>query len=135
MNSAALDLCEMLEAESSLGLEFAVNLFVAREPAVPDNIVVLFDTPGMPQELTLGNDVKVYYPSVQIIVRNRSYNTGYALIASIVDKLHGRGPETWNGTVYHPIVCVGDPALLEWDNVGSGRARFFVNFNLVRRRT
>jgi len=131
MNPTSVDVKDMLEAESSLGLVFADNLYVGREPAEPDDVVVIYDTPGGSPDLTLSNDAGFHRPSVQILVRNRSYNSGYILALSILNALHGRGPETWNSTVYHPIVCVSGPALLDWDV--NGRARFIINFKIMRR--
>lgn len=131
MNSSADDVKGMLEADSSLGLQHGIDLFVGREPSNPDNCVTIFDTPGFPPVATLGNDTIYQYPAIQILVRNRSYLNGYALIKSIVELLHNRGPETWDGTMYCSILCTGEPALLDWD--ANGRARFFVNFNLQRR--
>ena len=131
MNSASDDVKDMLEGESSLGLVFADDLFIGMEPAKPDNCVTIFDTPGPPPVLTLEGNGNYYYSSIQIRVRNRSYPTGYALLQQIVQTLHGRGPEDWNGTTYCAISCQGEPALLDWDD--NGRARFFVNFYLQRR--
>lgn len=130
MQSAADDVHEILEAESSLGLSLGVNLFIGRELDQPDDCVILFDTPGMAPELTLGNDVGFYRPAIQVRVRNKSYINGYSLIFDIMKLLHGRGPETWNGMVYSAIVCVGDPMLLDWDP--KGRARFICSFSLLR---
>jgi len=131
MNAASDDVKDMLLADSSLNLDFGINLFVGREPSNPDNCVTIFDTPGFPPLATLGNDCAYQYPAIQILVRNRSYLVGYALIRSIVELLHNHGPETWNGAVYCSILCSSEPALLDWDD--NGRARFFVNFNLQRR--
>lgn len=131
MNSASEDIKDMLLADSDLALTFAQDLFVGKEPAMPDNCVTIYDTPGYPPILTLGNDAEYYYPSVQIRVRNRSYLNGYAMISSIVRTLHGRANESWNGITYTAVICVSDPAILDWDE--NGRVRFISNFNLQRR--
>lgn len=130
MNAPTEDIKDMLEAESALDLTFATNLFVGKEPADPDNCVTIFDTPGLPPQLTF--DKAIYqYPSIQIRVRNRAYMTGWTLANDIKDVLHGRAHETWNGTSYEVIISTGEPALLDWDE--HGRARFYINFDIQRR--
>ena len=131
MNAPAVDFVDMLEAESSLDLEFKANLFVGYEPASPDNCVTIFDIPGISPEVTLEGNPNFYRPAVQVRVRDKSYLLGYDLISGIVRALHGRGPELWNGTTYCSIICTSDPALLDWD--ANGRARFITNFNITRR--
>lgn len=133
MNAASVDIKDMLVAESSLDLEFDVaasrNIFVGREPPDPDNIVILFDTYGLPPYLGL-TDVGYEYPSVQIRVRNRDYRAGWALINDIKDLLHGRAHETWNGTLYE-LISSSTPAMLDWDD--NSRVRFIINLNLQRK--
>lgn len=131
MNAPSVDIKDMLEAESSLGLTFATDLFIGQEPNTPDDTVTIFDTVGFPDQLTLDATEKYEYPSVQIRVRNNDYIAGWNLINEIRDSLHGRGQETWNGTLYTVIIAMGGPALLDWDD--SSRARFIINFNLQRR--
>ena len=137
MRSPAHDVSEMLEeyqsdssSGSMLGLTFAVNLFVGREPSKPINCVTIYDTGGYPPYLGL-NDVGYEYPSIQIRVRNQKQEDGWSLIESIKNSLHGRHGETWGGSLYTQIVCSTAPALLEWDD--NGNAVFFCNFNLQRR--
>ena len=131
MNSTGQDISNMLEAESSLGLIFATNLFVGKEPDYPDECVTLFDTAGMPPQLTYDASERYERPSFLVRVRSNSYTTGWSLIHDIVDSLHGRAQETWNGTLYSVIYCSSGPALFDWDK--NGRVRFVCNFNLNRR--
>ena len=131
MNAPSIDLKDMLEAESSLGLTFATDLFIGKEPSEPDNCVTIYDTPGMPPGLGLDKDDKYQYPSIQVRVRNNSYVTGWNLANDIMDALHGRAHETWNSTYYMLISCSSGPALLDWDD--HNRARFIINFELERR--
>jgi hypothetical protein len=125
------DIKDMLEAESSLGLTFAINLFIGKEPEKPDDTVTIFDTMGFPDDLTFDATEIYERPSIQIRVRSNDYMTGMTLAQDIKASLHGRGNETWNGTLYTVIRSVGGPALMDWD--GSDRARFIINFNLQRR--
>lgn len=131
MNSVSIDVKDMLEAESSLALTFATDLFVGREPTNPDNCVTIYDTPGTAPQLTFTQGEVYEYPSIQIRVRNRNYVTGWNLINDIKSSLHGRGQETWNGTLYSLIAATDSPALLDYDD--SNRARFVCNFNIQRR--
>lgn len=132
MNSCGEDIKDMLEAESSLGLVFGADLFVGKEPPIPNTIVTIFDTYGSPPQLLLNpSDGNYEYPSVQIRVRNTDYRNGWDLIQKIQETLHGRAQETWNGTLYSVIYCSSGPAMLDWDK--NNRVRFIINFNAQRR--
>ena len=131
MQATSIDIRDMIEAESTLGLVFAENLFIGKEPSAPDNCVTIFDTPSFPPMLTLDRDGNYEYPSVQIRVRNNQYQAGWDLLNSIKETLHGRGQETWNGTFYTSIICIDTPTLLDWDE--NNRARFVMNINIQRR--
>jgi hypothetical protein len=130
MNASSVDVKDMLVADTTLGLVFANNLFVGKEPAKPDKCVTIYDTPGFPP--MIGLETKGYeFPSVQIRVRNTTYLEGWSLIEKIKNSLHGRAQETWNGTLYSVIYVSSGPALLDWDD--NGNCRFIINFNLQRR--
>ena len=129
MNPASEDIKDMLVADTSL--VFATDLFIAKEPAKPDNCVTIVDTPGFPNQLTY-NGTEIYqYPSIQIRVRNRVYLTGWTLANTIMDLLHGRAQETVNGTLYSLIRAMGEPVPLHWDE--NDRIIFIINFNIQRR--
>ena len=130
MNTASEDIKDLLEAESSLGLTFSVNLFIGREPAMPNNTVTLFDSSGGGSMLTYTTNERYYYPDLQIRVRNVSYLTGMALAQDISDFLHCR-KEIINNTVYTLIRAIDSPFPLDWDE--NNRARIVVNFSLQRR--
>lgn len=132
MNAPSVDIREMIEEydSSGLGLNFAEDLFIGKEPAKPDNCVTIFDTYGFPPYMGL-TTTGYEYPSVQIRVRNRNYVDGWNLTQDIMTALHGRAQETWNGTLYSVIYCSSGPALLDWDD--NGNVRFIVNFNIQRR--
>jgi len=130
MNSAADDIRTILDADSSLGLTFAVDLFINREPAKPNDCVTIFDTGGYPPYLGLTS--KGYeYPSIQVRIRNADESIGYQLIQNIMVALHGLAQQTVNGTLYTVVYCSSGPALLDWDE--GGRCRWVANFNLQRR--
>lgn len=131
MNVTSEDIKDMLEAESSLGLTFGTDLFIGKEPALPNDCVTIFDTPGGPPQLTLTPGEDYYYPSVQIRVRSNVYLTAANLIHDIKVALHGRGHEVWNGTTYELIACSIEPFLLGWDE--KDRAWFVTTFKIQRR--
>lgn len=131
MQACSEDIKDILLSESALDLVFGTNLFIGREPSTPNNCVTIYDNPGDSPVITLQNDVALYKPSVQVVVRNVAYLIGYNLIHSIFLALHGRNNEVWNSTTYCSIVAVNDPFLLEWDS--NGRAKFVCNFSIIRR--
>lgn len=131
MNPASVDIKDILEAETALGLTHVTNLFIGKEPASPLDCVTIFDTPGLPPQLTFNRTERYEYPSIQIRVRNSSYASGWDLAQDIVDVLHGRAHETWNAAYYSAIICTSGPALLDWDE--RGKARFIINFGIQRR--
>jgi hypothetical protein len=133
MNVPSKDIKDILEAygeSSGLGLDYAIDLFIGREPAKPDNCVTIFDTPGYPPYLGVGGEVGYEYPSVQIRIRNIKYTPGWEQAEAIKNVLHGMNHTTVNGTLYTVIICSSGPALLDWDD--NGRVRFILNFNLQR---
>lgn len=132
MNPASVDIKDILEAESALGLTFSANLFIGREPAKPDFAVTIWDTPGGPPDMGLGgqSDPGYYYPAVHIRVRAVDYLTAYNTINQIKLLLHGRGNEVINSTRYTSIRCSAEPHFHDWDD--SNRCRFVAGFNLQR---
>jgi len=131
MNAASEDIKDFIEDESTLGLVFATNLFIAQEPTSPNNCVAVFDTPGGSPQLTFDKTEIYEYPSIQVRVRNTSFTTGWDLANKIKDLLHGLSQETINSTLYSVVYCTNGPVLLDWDE--NNRARIIVNFNLQRR--
>jgi len=131
MNPVSKDIKDMLEAESSLGLTFATDLFIGKEPTSPDNVVTIYDTPSFPPDMTLIPGEDYYRSSFQIRCRNKDYFTGEALLRDIMDQLHSRAHESWNGTLYTVIRATGEPSLLYYDQ--NDRPVFIVNFNCQRR--
>jgi len=66
------------------GLTLGINIFKGFMPEKPDNCVLLLDTGGAEPDQYLPTGK----PTFQILVRNKSYETGYELIQSIVNLLH-----------------------------------------------
>jgi hypothetical protein len=131
MNFTSEDIKDMLVDDSSLGLTFATDLFISKEPAGIDDTVTIYDMMGLPPDSTNDRSVKYYRPSIQIRIKNNSYQVGMALAYDIMDSLHNRAQEEWNGTLYTVIQAMGEPALSHWDE--NDRAIIFINFNCQRR--
>jgi len=133
VNPSSIDISTLLEADSNLELTFAVNLFVGKEPALPDNCVTIFDIPGDAPVLTLtgkgGGDY--YRPSVQARVRNNDYLTGWKLIHDIQKYLHGINGVIEDSAEYLLIQSVDSPFLLDWDK--NNRVRFAATFSIYRK--
>ena len=131
MNAPSVDIKDILESDSTLGLEFTQNLFIGKEPAKPDQCVTIYDNMGMAPYLGMAGETGYEYPSIQIRVRTNIYLQGWTLIEKIKELLHGQAQQTWNGTLYSIIYCSSGPALLDYDD--NGNCRFIINFNLQRR--
>ena len=132
MNAPSKDICALLVLDNTLGLSFATNLYIAKEPVTSTaNVVTVFDGAASPPMLTMTKGENYYYDAVQIRVRNTGQPAGYALAFKIMESLHGRGQTTVNGTLYSVIYCSSGPALLGWDD--NGRVIYVMNFEVQRR--
>lgn len=131
MNAPSVDIKDMLVA-GGLGLVAGTNLFIGNEPKSPDNVVTVYDPSyGLPPDMTLNPAEGPYERlTLQIRVRNRTYDEGYSVINGIYSLLHGRAHETWNGTIYE-VITSSTPIHLDWDD--NHRPRFIINLNLQRR--
>lgn len=132
MNSCSEDIKTIIEyyINESSGFDlFFVS--VGKEPETPSDVISLFDTVGMPPQLTYDRSEKYEYPSVQIRVRASDYREGWQQITKIKDALHGRAQETWNGTFYSLIFIESGPFLLDFDK--RQRPRFVLNIGVQRR--
>jgi hypothetical protein len=128
MNAPSEDVKDMLEAESSLGLTFATDLFVSDTPDSPDECVVVFDTGG--EDPAAQHTYEK--PTVQIRVRGRKgdYLNAYALAGDVKNVLHGLTDEVLNGARYIGIWAVGDVLFLGQDD--NKRPLLTINFRLHR---
>lgn len=126
MNCPARDIVTLLES-SPFGLgTFGQTLFVSREPTSPDDCVTVYDTGGFPPDVV----ANYQRPTVQVRVRNKSYESGWSAINGIRDALHGLHQEVISGTRYIAIWATGEPACIGYDE--SNRALFTINFRIHR---
>ena len=131
MNASSIDIKDMILAVMP-NLTFGKTLHIGREPALPNNVVTIFDTPSSPPMLAYDRTKKYEYPSVQVRVRNIDYRTGWDLAEDIKNYLHARGGETWNGTYYSIITCSSGLNMLGYDE--NDRVLITVNFEIQRRK-
>jgi hypothetical protein len=115
-------------AENIAGLTLGTNMFKGFMPEKPDDCVLLLDTGGAEpdRELPMGS------PSFQILVRNKSYSAGDAIMKSIVDLLHQKMNETLGSTYFYTIFLMGEAGYLGRD--AKGRDEWSVNFICQTRR-
>lgn len=132
MNPVSVDVKDMLEGETILGLVFSENLFVGREPATPNNCVTVYDPPGGSVDITLNAKEEPYYRhDFQVRVRNVSYMAAWEKAEAIMNVLHGWANEVYGEVFYAAILCTTPPTLLTWDE--NNRVVFIVNFMAHRR--
>jgi hypothetical protein len=130
MNSPSIDIKDWLEVNSGLGLVFATNLFISREPATPDNTVTIYDTPAGADKSDMEGDSLIYENSIQIRIRNKSYITGWVLADAIKDVLSPVSNTMINSTTYLSIFHQNGPFVLEWDD--NNRVILILNFQIER---
>ena len=130
MTDVSYDIKDMLEA-AGLGLIFKKNLFVAKEPASPDNTVTIATTPGFAPERTLDNNQWYYRSAVLVRIRNNKYSDGMTLGTNIMQSLHDRANTEWNDILYTVIQAMGEPTPMAWDE--NNRTIIIINFSLQRR--
>lgn len=129
MNSPAQDLRLILEADSSLALEFGTDLFIGEMPETPDECASLMDTGGL--EPTTG---PLYYPMAQALVRAGvgQYSNASNLAYGVLDALNRySGQPDSSGYYYTGIWPVGEPVFLGTDE--KNRPMFSINFRMQRR--
>jgi hypothetical protein len=132
MNAPTIDIKDYLTGISSLGLVFAENLFIAKEPAAPYECVTLYDYGGAAPQATIERNGSIYERcNIQVRVRANSYVDGYRQVYAIFNELQGVGQITINNTLYTSILAKQSPFLLEWDK--NDNVIFVVNFQIQRR--
>lgn len=134
MNPPSIDIKDILDAESSIDLTAATNLFVFEMPDhtdTPDLCVCLYDSGGFSPADTL-DDERRERPTVQVMVRGAvgGYTTAHNLAQDIRDTLHNLTDYTINSARYIRVAIEGDV-----NNVGKDdkkRPLLTMNFNIQR---
>lgn len=132
MASFAKDIVEILNNESSISLTTAVNLFYGRMPISPQDVAVVYDTPGAPPLLQYIQTRSNYQRgSFHIRVRHTNYDAGMAIMEEIQAVLHGLGQLTVNGSYYTLIEAVNSPHQNHYDE--NDRVVLSQSYSLQRR--
>lgn len=117
------DIAEYLQAK---GIGFpGTDVFLGTMPDTPESVIVLYPTGGYPQVLPL-EDIQV---TVQIMVRDLDYTTGYKRIQAVFNALDGGENRYIRVLSGRQMVCraMQSPFFLEQDAKG----RFVFAFNVV----
>jgi hypothetical protein len=130
MNPPSLDIRQILAAESSItGSVSPVTptFFYENLPDEEDVAVLVTDSGGFDP---LALEVVYDKPTVQVLVRAKSYSQGYSLIKACASFLHKKTDETINSTRYIAIWQMSDIISLGTDD--SKRNLLSVNFRIHR---
>lgn len=123
------DIAEILVAKIP-GLQLGQNVFISQEPTAPDNTITVFDTPGAGSERTIDKLSTYQFVSVQVRVRNTSYEAGMQLVQKIVSALHLLSNTVINGEFYTCILHTSGPSILEYDF--NRRCKIVTNFEIQK---
>lgn len=129
MNAPSVDIKDLLDGDSNLGLTFGQDLFVSEMPDSPDACVCIYDSGGGSPDA----DNAIEVPTVQVSVRGAKggYLAAHALITEIREFLHGLASTEINGARYLLIWAVTDVAHVGTDQ----NNRSMLTINLQIRRT
>lgn len=130
MNPPSVDIKDLLNGESSLGLAFGTDLFVSEIPETTILAVGIFDYPGLPPEVEY-----VYErPSVNVQVRGSkrqgAYVEAHQMAQRIRDFLIAQRQPIVNGARYIGIWVLSDVGFVGYDE--NHRPQVTVNFRLHR---
>ena len=128
MNPPSQDIKDYLEAQSSLGLTFATDLFVSEMPTIPDLCVTVYDSGGYDPQANYTYE----RPTIQVRVRGDrgGYIAAHSLTQSVRDVLHATAGGAINGTTYVGIWQEGDIMPLGYDT--NHRPELSMNFRIHR---
>jgi hypothetical protein len=131
MKSVAEDIKNLIVAETSLGLTFAENLFIARMPETPVNCVCLFDSSDAGDDTLLtGNPIEVC--SFQVLVRHLNYTDAYTLANALKSFLTSIVNTSVDGTFYLIVDHLSGISQLQESFTKRGTTLLTANY-LVRR--
>jgi len=137
MNSIAEDIKDILTTPSGSSFTFGQNLFINSMPTQPMDVAVIYETSTGTPDNTL--DKKVHWnDSIQILVKASSYVNSQAVCREIIDLLHNRTNEEWNGTKYLFILLQNGPNQLLGTGerqASKGEFLYSINFRIKRNKS
>jgi len=103
------------------------NIFTNRLPENPDEAVAIFEYSGRAPVMILSGDIVIEQPSVQVLVRTKSFAESESLIYQIRDLITDLCNINLDNLYILGILPLGTPAVLERDN--ENRIIMFCNFD------
>jgi len=110
----------------TFGGEADWSIYIGSEPNKPNNIITLYDTPGIASNPKFRLDE----PRFQVRVRSKNYNIGFQKAIEVSAQLQGLPSQTFNGTRYEGIWVVLETNFLKAD--GEGRSIFVTTYRMIR---
>lgn len=130
MNPPSVDVKDLLNGDSSLGLTFGVDLFVSEIPETTGLAVGLFDYGGMSPEVNYTYE----RPNVQVVIRGAkspgAYVEAHKKAQAVRDFLIAQRQPILNGARYIGIWALSDVSFIGYDE--NHRPQVTVNFRLHR---
>jgi len=117
--SYAYEIAKYLE-DASLNLVSGTNLFVGSEPLTPSDCVTVYDTDSIAPEFDYDGIKYLYYPRVQIRVRNSAYLAGDTVVINIRNAVQSIVHQTVGGRRYMGAFIDSGPAHLGKINTNAG---------------
>lgn len=112
-----------------VALTAGTNLFAGDMPEAPQELVALYENPGITLIETQGGaDPAVERPRLQVYVRSTDYATGRALMETVWKALWNVNNVTMTGTRYLHIMALTSPFFLDRDP--ERRPVFSCNFDV-----
>jgi hypothetical protein len=116
------DIANYINSNTSLTL--GKDLFIGTLPANVENCVGIFQSGGVEPTTYLD----IIKPTIQVIVRNKNYETAQQLSYEIYDSLHQLYAQTMGGTHIYTVFALQEPTDIGEDE--TGRAVFTGNYVL-----
>jgi hypothetical protein len=115
------------------GTTAAWTVFKGYEPALPDKVITVFETGGLPNQGHEGNVLDL--PTFQVRVRGDAfgYSTARTKIAAARTALEGMTAGTFSGRYYCQVTANSEPISLGQD--ASHRPELVMNFTALRSRS
>lgn len=108
---------------------FGTDMFIGWQPRTPDNCITLYERGGDRPDPSL----PLKYPNVQIIIRNKDYEAGSALLSTLRSTLHRLTNETLSvsNDYFYYLHLEQEPVHIERDE--NDRHEWSMNFRCKTR--
>lgn len=124
------DIVTFLDGQFSL--ESGVNLFAAMTPQDPDDVTAILEYPGTAPDQMMHTALPATDNArIQVLCRSLTYITARDLAQQIWQALVSVFGQTINGTFYHNVAPLSQPALMNRDD--QSRFQVIANYEIMRR--